>query len=123
MIGSNTTLSASNPGETETIKHTTYYYNAKTAITSAISESFANMLVDSNNNQWLASSCTYADSPSTVWRLFILYSSGGISDGSLYYSYGDGNSYPFSVRPVVTLSSNVSLEWNSTSNQWEISNN
>ena len=123
LIGSSNTLNASNPGETEAIKHTYYSYNAKTAITSAISESFANMLVDSNNNQWLASSCANAGSPTTNWRMFNLYSNGRVDGSYLYNSNGNRNGNTYSVRPVVTLSSNVSLEWNSTSNQWEISNN
>ncbi len=124
MIGSNTTLSASNPGKTEAIKHTYYYYNAKTAITSAISESFANMLVDSNNKQWLASSFTDAGSPTAGWRMFNLYSNGLVSYyGGLYSSYSGRSDSTYPVRPVVSLSSDISLEWNSTSNQWEISNN
>ena len=122
MIGSNTTLSASNPGETEAIKHTYYSYNAKTAITSAISESFANMLVD-NNNQWLASSCVYTESAMAYWRLFSLNSDGNIRNIFLYRSISLRESNNSALRPVVTLSSNVSLEWNASANQWEISNN
>ena len=123
MIGSSNTLNASNPGETEAIKHTYYYYNAKTAITSAISESFANMLVDSNNNQWLASSCVGAGSPAAGWSVFYLGSRGVVGSYRLYSSDGGSYGYAFSVRPVVSLSSDISLEWNASANQWEIPNN
>ena len=123
MIGSSNTLNASNPGETEAIKHTYYSYNAKTAITSAISESFANMLVDSNNNQWLASSCVNAGSPAAGWRMFNLNSGGNIHYYSLYNSSGSSGGATYSVRPVVSLSSDISLEWNASANQWEIPNN
>ena len=39
---------------------------------------------------------------------------------STCYSYVDMNSIPQKVRPVVTLKSDVNLQWNSTTNQWDI---
>ena len=121
MIGSNTTLSASNPGETEAIRNTSYYCNTKTAITSTVSESFANMLIDSDNSQWLASSFINVSSPSLIWGMFGFDSTGLIfSYYYLYYSSGSRSSNTSSVRPVVTLSSDVLLKWNETGNQWEI---
>ena len=129
LIGTNTTLSINNPGETEAIRHT--YFNCndiKERITNKISETVANLIVesnliiDSNNSQWLAENYISTDVRSECCGVFALSSYGNYSayflHGSSSPTEGYGLNYYF--RPVVTLNSNVQLNWNSTLNQWEI---
>ena len=120
MLGSNETISKDNPKETDAIKHTYYGYNVKDKIKSAISETFANLVVDSSNNQWLASSCVYADSPATRWSMFVLSCYGTLDYDGLYDSVGYGWSSYCAWRPVVTLKSNIQLNWNRTTNKYDI---
>ena len=120
MLGSNETISKDNPKETDAIKHTYYGYNVKDKIKSAISETFANLVVDSRHNQWLASSCVLADSPEANWRMFNLSSYGNLRYSYLYSSGGYRYGNAFAWRPVVTLESNIQLNWNGTTNKYDI---
>ena len=146
----NKTFKALTTGSTE-ITSTSYYYNPTTLNsnsekpTQGVDESgvyntvyqmlFGKYTVDQNNYSrnfigtgaktlyWLASDYAHADSYSVYWGLrnvedgaveyihYCLYNSGGYD---AWYSYG--------VRPVVSLKSDVSLEWNEAANEWEINN-
>ena len=113
-------ISTTKAGETQPIKHTIHYYNAKTKIASEISESVANLLFNSSDSQWLATSCVNAGSPATGWGVFYFYRDGSIGDGNLYDSHGIWYSNSYEVRPVVSLKSDIQLEYNSTANEWQI---
>ena len=69
---------------------------------------------------WLASDFVSAYSGYGVYWGLRSVSDGGVYYYGLYYSSGDeyGNSY--GVRPVVSLKSDVSLEWNETAKEWKI---
>ena len=69
---------------------------------------------------WLASDFVSAHSGYGVYWGLRSVSDGGVYYYGLYYSSGDeyGNSY--GVRPVVSLKSDVSLEWNETAKEWKI---
>lgn len=73
-----------------------------------------------SQNYWLASDYAYAGYGHVRWGLRIV--DGGYVDSScdLCYSDADGNSYSYGVRPVVSLKSDVSLEWNDTAKEWKI---
>ena len=68
---------------------------------------------------WLASECADADYYYAIWGLRGVYS-GDVGRTGLYYSYGSEDSGSFGVRPVVSLSSNVNIQWNDTANEWQI---
>ena len=68
---------------------------------------------------WLASD--YAATGNYAVNRGLRYVGGGYVDTrSLYVSYGDENSVSDGVRPVVSLKSDVSLEWNETAKEWKI---
>ena len=78
-------------------------------------------------NYWLASeyanaSFSNVSSSDVSWGLRYVDSGkvNGYYYGSLYYSDGDELSLSDGVRPVVSLKSDVSLEWNETENEWKI---
>mgnify|MGYP002533772018 CR=1 FL=1 len=74
---------------------------------------------------WLTSDYAYAGDCFVSWGLRIV-NNGSVSGSTLYYSnghegesgYDSGSSY--GVRPVVSLKSDVSLEWNETAKEWKI---
>ena len=74
---------------------------------------------------WLASDCAIAYDNGVYWGLRFV-GGGDVSnyvDGSgsrLFGSYGDEDSYNRGVRPVVSLKSDVSLEWNDTAGEWKM---
>ena len=68
---------------------------------------------------WLASDYAYAYYYNVNWGLRGVYD-GSVGGGSLYDSYGVEFSYSYGVRPVVSLKSDVSLEWNETAKEWKI---
>ena len=70
-------------------------------------------------NYWLASDCAYAGSGGVYWGLRGVYD-GGVDDYRLYYSGGRGGSGSRGVRAVVSLKSDISLEWNDTAGEWKI---
>ena len=70
---------------------------------------------------WLASDYADASDSYVHWGLRFVYN-GGV-DGGGYYLYLSGGgefSYSNGVRPVVSLKSDVSLEWNDTAKEWKI---
>ena len=74
-------------------------------------------------NYWLASDYARASNNRVDWGLRIVDGSvRGSNDygGGLYYSGGVERNYSYGVRPVVSLKSDVSLEWNETANEWKI---
>ena len=68
---------------------------------------------------WLASD--YAATGNYAVNRGLRYVGGGYVDaGGLCPSYGDEDWGSRGVRPVVSLKSDVSLEWNETANEWKI---
>ena len=142
----NKTFKALTSGSTE-ITNTSYYYNPTTLNEDrakpikGVDESgvfnteyqmlFGKYTVNQNNYfrsftgtgakpyYWLASDYAYAGDSFVGWGLR------RIRDGNVDYyglcsSYGDENSVSDGVRPVVSLKSDVSLEWNETAKEWKI---
>ena len=72
-------------------------------------------------NYWLASDCASASNLGMLWGLHSVYD-GGVSGNEyrLYCSDGRERSISYGVRPVVSLKSDVSLEWNETAKEWKI---
>ena len=70
-------------------------------------------------NYWLASGYDFAYSSLVGWGLRVV-GDGGVRNTSLYYSVGSGSSSSNGVRPVVSLKSDISLEWNDTAGEWKI---
>ena len=70
-------------------------------------------------NYWLASDCAGADSDCVDWGLCSVYY-GAVDNGNLYDSYGREGSISGGVRAVVSLKSDISLEWNDTAGEWKI---
>ena len=68
---------------------------------------------------WLASDCASALSNDVGWGLRYV-SNGGVCSNYLCYSDGYERSDSYGVRPVVSLKSDVSLEWNETAKEWKI---
>ena len=68
---------------------------------------------------WLASECASADSDHVGWALRRV-NDGGVNNGNfyLYNSSGSESDFSFGVRPVVSLKSDISLEWNGK--EWKI---
>ena len=70
-------------------------------------------------NYWLASDYALASSNCVYWGL--RYVNGGdVYYAVLYYSYGNEGSAGLGVRAVVSLKSDISLEWNDTAGEWKI---
>ena len=69
---------------------------------------------------WLASVCANASLSDVDWGL--RYVDDGVvgNYNDLYYSYGSEDYYSGGVRPVVSLESDISLEWNQTAKEWKI---
>ncbi|MFQ7075029.1 MAG: hypothetical protein ACLRQZ_01380 [Clostridia bacterium] len=83
-----------------------------------------NFTLRKNQSFWLTSDYAYAGDCFVSWGLRIV-NNGSVSGSTLYYSNGyegesgyDSGSY--GVRPVVSLKSDVSLEWNETAKEWKI---
>ena len=84
-----------------------------------------NFTLRKNQSFWLTSDYAYAGDCFVSWGLRIV-NNGSVSGSTLYYSngnegesgYDSGSSY--GVRPVVSLKSDVSLEWNESENEWKI---
>jgi hypothetical protein len=70
-------------------------------------------------NYWLASDCACADNYYVNWGLRYVYNGGDVY-GSLYHSSGNEIGYSRGVRAVVSLKSDISLEWNDTAGEWKI---
>ena len=68
---------------------------------------------------WLASDYAYAYGSTVDWGLRYVYE-GDVYYSSLCESYGYEYSRSFGVRPVVSLKSDISLEWNDTAGEWKI---
>ena len=71
-------------------------------------------------NYWLASDCACADNYYVNWGLRYVYNGGDVYGGSLYHSSGNEIGYSRGVRAVVSLKSDISLEWNDTAGEWKI---
>ena len=71
-------------------------------------------------NYWLASDCACADNYYVNWGLRYVYNGGDVYGGSLYHSSGNEIGYSRGVRAVVSLKSDISLEWNDTAGEWKM---
>lgn len=118
------------PGETDAIssnnknnegiklKYTHYYYSvANNIVNSTISDMITKGTGTTNIKQWLASRAISCNSNYAGFRVRYV-SSGDVGSYNLYSSYG-GTYYNISVRPVVTLSSDIQLSGSSESG-WTI---
>ena len=142
----NKTFKALTSGSTE-ITSTSYYYNPTTLNEDrakpikGVDESgvfnteyqmlFGKYTMDNNSysrsftgtgtqpNYWLASDYASARSSFVHWGLRVV-DGGGVSSNLLYYSNGDEFSISNGVRAVVSLKSDISLEWNDTAGEWKI---
>ena len=143
----NKTFKALTSGSTE-ITSTPYYYNPTTLNEDrakpikGVDESgvfnteyqmlFGKYTVNQNNyfrsftgtgakpQYWLASDYAYAYDNRVDWGLRNVYDGNVFSNSDLYYSNGNEISGSNGVRPVVSLKSDVSLEWNETAKEWKI---
>ena len=68
---------------------------------------------------WLASDYAYASDCGVYWGLRYV-DSGEVGSSDLCYSNGYTNYIRYGVRPVVSLKSDISLEWNDTAQEWQI---
>ena len=144
---SNKTFKTLTSGSTQ-ITSTYYYYNPTTLNseqakpTQGVDENgvyntvyqmlFGKYTIDNNSyfrsftgtgtqpNYWLASDCACADNYYVNWGLRYVYNGGDVYGGSLYYSSGNEIGYSRGVRAVVSLKSDISLEWNDTAGEWKI---
>ena len=111
--GSTETISADNPKESEEIENTTYVYTISSQITDT---NIVNMITKGTGNsnlvQWIASCAVNCSSGYAGFRVRNLYN-GNMSYDALYESNGNFNNLSFTVRPVVSLKTNVQLERNS----------
>ena len=71
------------------------------------------------HSYWLASDCAYADNDIVYWGIRSV-SGANVNYYYLYYSYGYSNDGNYGVRPVVSLRSDVNIQWNATANEWQI---
>ena len=71
-------------------------------------------------NYWLASDYADADSSIVYWGLRSVCDGVVYSSLYLYRSSGNELSRSYGVRPVVSLKSDISLEWNDTAGEWKI---
>ena len=69
---------------------------------------------------WLASDYAGADSGVNVYWGLRNVLDGYVNSNGLYHSDVGENGNSCGVRPVVSLKSDVSLEWNSNANEWKI---
>ena len=116
-------------GYSPELTYTSYGYTISSKVTQTAKDgtSIANILskgsTSSNINQWLASSCVYCSSDGANFDVRFNVReipNGNVNYYGLFNSYGGSSSTKGRVRPVVSLKSNVNLQWNSTSNKWEI---
>ena len=68
---------------------------------------------------WLASDFAYSVGNWVEWGLRTI-STGYVDQYPMYQSYDCTYGYSFGVCPVVSLKSDISLEWNNLENQWKI---
>lgn len=70
-------------------------------------------LINVGNYYWLASRCAKADLQAAFFCVRYMYSDGSMAARSVFNSSSENVTPPFAVRPVVSLDSNVSLEYDS----------
>ena len=71
-------------------------------------------------NYWLASEYADAYDVGAYWGLRCVGYGGNVTDNRLYFSSGNEDDINDGVRPVVSLKSDISLEWNETAKEWKI---
>lgn len=72
------------------------------------------------HSYWLASEYVSADNGVAIWGLRHVSSTGVHGNYGLYVSDGIEGNPSCGVRPVVSLKSNVNIQWNATANEWQI---
>ena len=71
-------------------------------------------------NYWLASDHAFADNYYVGWGLRFVYVGSVGNRSDLCNSIGSEFGISYGVRPVVSLKSDISLEWNDTAGEWKI---
>ena len=71
------------------------------------------------HSYWLASECVTAGGSNAIWGLRNV-SGASVYSNDLFYSNGNETNGNYGVRPVVSLKSNVNIQWNATANEWQI---
>ena len=65
---------------------------------------------------WLSSSYCYANSDCAYWGMYFVYATGCVAGYSTYSSFGHVNVPSCGIRPVVTLKSDIQLQFTTTEN-------
>ena len=113
MPGSTETISAENPKESEEIECTSYSYTISSNIIDVkIADMIAKGKEENYISQWLASCTVFCSSNAASFYVHRVRD-GNINYCHLYNSYEYIESPSYTVRPVVTLKSNIQLEGNS----------
>ena len=123
-----TAISKSNPG-TKELEHTYYRYSIVNNITtedgytSEEATNISNMII--KNEQWLASHCAGCNSTTASFSVGMVYGN-QVDFYTMFIAYGFFHSYNCSVRPVVSLESDVQITGTgdnigSSSNEWQLS--
>ena len=124
MPGESTTINSTNPGYSPELTFTYYGYSISSKVYKRAidGKSMADLLAKGatsyNRTQWLASSCVFCVSFS-AWFGVCIIDSGNVSYSNLYNSNGYGYYNGLTVRPVVTLKSNIQFT-GSSSEGWTI---
>ena len=117
--GDNNEISASNPGTRE-VTYSCYYYILSDKIKD---NEIVNMLLkgteSKNIKQWLASTCTFADTSYAFFYARIINDNGRIDHNMLYRSSGTTNNAKLAFRPIVILSATTKIE-NQVNGIWQI---
>ena len=117
--GDDNEISASNPGTRE-VTYSCYYYILSDKIKD---NEIVNMLLkgteSKNIKQWLASTCTFADTSYAFFYARIINDNGRIYHNMLYRSSGTTNNAKLAFRPIVTLSATTKIE-NQVNGIWQI---
>ena len=124
MPGESTTINSTNPGYSPELTFTYYDYSISSKVNKRAidGKSMADLLAKGatsyNRTQWLASSRVFCVS-SKVSFYVCNFDSGNVSGSNLYYSNGNSGYNGITVRPVVTLKSNIQFT-GSSSEGWTI---
>ena len=117
--GDENELNANNPG-TKDVTYSCYYYVLSNKIKdTGILDMLLKGTGSKNIKQWLASTCTFADTSYAFFYARIINDNGRIDHNMLYRSSGTTNNAKYAFRPIVTLKSNAKIE-NKINGEWQI---
>ena len=99
-----------------------YYINKTTDEKEMTNVGNIELVYNTKNTYWLASSCVGADFYSSLADFYVRFvGSVGVNASGMFHSSDYSDSYAYAVRPVVTLNSSVSLTKDTTTeNTWKI---